>query len=78
MELPDVPMARFQDTEGGRGHFKTEPDVVRNLYRKRFAEHLSGCAASAKTRGCDWFQARTDLDPYLFLKQCFLSRDVRR
>ncbi len=78
IELPEVPMARFQDSEGGRGYFKTEPDVVRQLYRKRFASHLSGCAASAKTRGCDWYQVRTDQDPYLLLKQCFLAREMSR
>lgn len=39
-ELPDVPMARFHETEGGGGHFNAEPDVLRDLYRKRFAAHL--------------------------------------
>ena len=78
IELPDVPLARFMDTEGGRGFFKTEPDVVRQRYRERFAAFMNGCAANAKTRGCDWFQARTDVDPCLFLKHCFLARETGR
>ena len=37
--------------------------MVRQRYRERFDAFLNGCAANAKTRGCDWFQARTDMDP---------------
>jgi len=78
LELPDVPMARFRETEGGSGHFNTEPELVRELYRKRFAAFLSEIEAGSKTRGCDWYLARTDTDPYLFLKHCFLARESRR
>jgi uncharacterized protein (DUF58 family) len=78
LELPDVPMARFRETEGGRGRFDAEPDVLRDLYRDRFAAHLSGVGAAARSRGCDWYVARTDADPYLFLKHCFLAREFRR
>ena len=78
IELPDVPMARFRETEGGHGQFNTEPDVVRELYRQRFAAFLSEVEAASKTRGCDWYLARTDTDPYLFLKHCFLAREARR
>jgi uncharacterized protein (DUF58 family) len=77
IELPDVPLARFRDPEGS-GSFQTEPEVVRTLYRRRFAEFLATCAAGAKTRGCDWYLARTDVDPYLFLKSCFLARGAGR
>lgn len=49
-ELPDVPMARFRDPEGSSGSFMTEPDMVRELYRRRFAAHLAsvnmGCCHS--------------------------------
>ena len=78
IELPDVPMARFRESEGGSGQFNAEPDVVRALYRKRFAAFLSSVQAGARTRGCDWYLARTDSDPYIFLKHCFLTRENRR
>lgn len=75
IDLPEVPMARFTDAEGGSGHFNCEPDVVRQMYKERFARLLAQVEAGARTRGCDWFLARTDQDPYLFLKNCFLSKD---
>lgn len=78
VELPDVPMARFRDTEGQSSSFDVEPDSVRTLYRDRFAAHLAQVEAGAKTRGCDWYLARTDVDPYLFLKECFLEREAKR
>ena len=78
IELPDVPMARFRHTEEDSGSFDAEPDTVRDLYRARFAAFLSEVKAGATTRGCDWYLARTDADPYLFLKQCFLEREARR
>ena len=78
LELPDVPMARFRETEGAAGSFSTEPDAVRELYRRRFADFLSEVEAGAKTRGSDWYLARTDVDPYLFLKHIFLAREARR
>ena len=77
IELPDVAMARFHETEGGSGSFITEPEVVRTQYRERFARLLAEVEAASKTRGCDWYLARTDTDPYLFLKHCFLAREVR-
>jgi uncharacterized protein (DUF58 family) len=78
VELPDVPMARFRETEGGGGRFDAEPDVLRDLYRERFARFVAGVEAAARTRGCDWHLARTDADPYAFLKHCFLSRQHQR
>ncbi len=78
LELPDVPLARFEDTEGTGGFFRAEPEVVRERYRSRFAAFLAEVGAGAATRGCDWYHARTDADPYVFLKECFLARDVRR
>jgi hypothetical protein len=78
IELPDVPMARFMETEGGGGRFNVEPEVVRSLYRQRFAALLAETEAQAKTRGCDWYLTRTDTDPYLFLKHCFLARECLR
>jgi uncharacterized protein (DUF58 family) len=73
LELPDVPAARFVETEGA-GHFVAEPDVLREIYRRRMAAFLSEVKAAAVTRGCDWYLARTDVDPYVFLERCFLER----
>jgi uncharacterized protein (DUF58 family) len=78
LELPKVPLARFRDTEGEAGDFRLEPDEVRELYRERFEAFLRKTEALAKKRGCDWFLARTDQDPYRFLEQSFLSREARR
>lgn len=78
VELPDVPMARFTGTEGEGVTFNTEPDTVRALYRDRFSAFLAEVEAAARTRGCDWYLARTDTDPYVFLKHCFLAREARR
>jgi uncharacterized protein (DUF58 family) len=78
VELPEVPMARFLDTEGGDARFQTEPDVVRDLYRRRFAAFLRQIEGNCRARGCDWYLARTDADPYLFLQHCFLEREAVR
>jgi len=78
LELPNVPMARFVETEGGAGQFRTEPDVVRELYRRRFSAFLSQIEGHCRARGCDWYLARTDADPYLFLQDCFLERESSR
>lgn len=78
INLPDLPTARFSAAEGPAAHFDAEPDVVRQMYRERFARFLGEVEAGAKTRGCDWFMARTDSDPYAFLQRCFLSRNGRR
>jgi len=77
LELPAVPLARFMETEG-TGHFIAEPDIVRESYRERFARFLAEMKAGAQARGCDWFLARTDSDPYVFLERCFLSREYVR
>jgi len=77
IELPAVPMARFVETEGGGGDFRTEPDVVRALYRERFAAFLRQIQGNGRARGCDWYLARTDADPYGFLQTCFLERETR-
>ncbi len=78
MELPEVPMARFADTEGGATRFQTEPDVVRDAYRQRFAAFVRQVEGHCRARGCDWFLARTDADPYEFLQRCFLERGAVR
>ncbi len=78
VDLPDVPTARFCETEGGRGRFTAEPEVLRDLYRRRFADLAAGIEAAAKTRGCAYYRARVDADPYLFLKHCFLARQTQR
>ena len=78
IELPAVPLARFVDPEGSGVAFTAEPDEVRAAYRQRFAAFLSASEGGARQRGCDWFLARTDVDPYVFLQRCFLSREGRR
>ena len=75
-DLPRVPMARFVDCEGAPGAFNTDPDVVRALYRDRFDRLVETVRAGARMRGCDWHAARTDAEPYLFLKRCFLARQT--
>ncbi len=74
IELPYVPLARFRDAEGAPGRLNTEPDVVRDAYRDRFRRFLRESEGAARARGCDWFLARTDADPYTFLRRCFLTR----
>lgn len=76
LDLPDLPAARFLETEGGRGHFNAEPDVVRALYRRRFDAFLREIKASCQARGCDWFLAKTSDEPYGFLRNCFLEREA--
>lgn len=78
LDLPAVPMARFVNPEGTDAAFTADPDEVRQVYRERFGKFLSSVEAAAKQRGCDWFLARTDADPYVFLQRCFLSREARR
>lgn len=77
LELPAVPMARFVETEGEGGEFRAEPDVVRSLYRERFGAFLRQVQGNARARGCDWYLARTDVDPYSFLQACFLERETQ-
>jgi uncharacterized protein (DUF58 family) len=78
LDLPDVPMARFMETEGENKVFTAEPEVVRSLYKERFNKFLRTIEAAGRTRGCNWFLTRTDVDPYMFLKKCFLSKDSAR
>jgi len=75
LELPAVAAARFIGTEDEPGQFTTEPDQVRQLYRERIRAHINGVEANARARGCDWYLARTDEDPYVFLQHGFLLRD---
>jgi len=78
LELPAVAMARFMDAESAQGQFMTEPDVVRELYRERFGRFLGMMEEESRARGCDWYLARTDEDPYRFLQRCFLFREAVR
>jgi uncharacterized protein (DUF58 family) len=75
LDLPDVASARFVDSEGAPGQFKTEPDLVRAAYRERFDAFLAETEAGGVARGCDWYLARTAEDPYEFLRNCFLARE---
>jgi uncharacterized protein (DUF58 family) len=77
LELPDVPAARFVETEGA-GRFNAEPDELRDVYRRRMAAFLNEIKGGAQARGCDWYLARTDADPYVFLERCFLRRERTR
>ena len=76
LDLPALAAARFLETEGGRGHFNAEPDVVRTLYRRRFDAFLREIKAGCQARGCDWFLAKTSDEPYGFLRNCFLEREA--
>jgi len=76
LDLPAVAAARFVETEGGRGQFNVEPDTVRALYRERFDGFLREIKAGCQARGCDWFLAKTSDEPYRFLRNCFLEREV--
>ena len=78
LELPEVAAARFVGTEGEAGQFVVEPDQIRMLYRERIRAHLGSVEANARARGCDWFLARTDEDPYVFLQKCFLVRERQK
>jgi uncharacterized protein (DUF58 family) len=75
LDLPVLPAARFLETEGGRGHFNADPEVVRTLYRRRFDAFLREVKAGCQARGCDWFLAKTSDEPYGFLRNCFLERE---
>jgi len=76
LDLPDLAAARFVEPEGP-GHFNAEPDSVRALYKERLDRFLREMHANARARGCDWHLARTDDDPYRFLRDCFLARETR-
>lgn len=76
LDLPAVSSARFLETEGD-GHFNTEPDSVRALYRQRFDAFLSEIKANCQARGCDWYLAKTSDDPYELLRRCFLQREAK-
>ena len=78
LDLPEVLAARFSDPEGDGRPLNAEPDLVRRLYRDRFRAFLTEMQAGCRVRGCDWFLARTDDDPYVFLKRCFLKRERQR
>lgn len=75
VDLPDLPSARFTETEGGPGHFNAEPDLIRAEYRRRFQAFLDEIKGGAQARGCDWYLALTSADPYGFLRNCFLERE---
>ena len=75
LDLPALTAARFLETEGGRGAFNAEPDVVRALYRRRFESFLAEIKGGCRARGCDWFLAKTSDEPYRFLRNCFLERE---
>lgn len=77
LDLPELPSARFLESEGGGGHFDAEPDLLRASYRQRFQAFLDEIKAGCTARGCDWYLARTDEDPYVFLRRCFIERENR-
>lgn len=73
LELPAIPSARFIDPEEGSFRFTVEPALVRELYVNRFKTFLTQIEGNARARGCDWYLARTDENPYQFLKRCFVK-----
>jgi len=75
LELPALSAARFIETEDGKGYFNAEPDTIRALYRKRFDAFLAEIKGGCQARGCDWYLAKTSVEPYGFLRNCFLERE---
>lgn len=76
IDLPAVPMARFSDPEAtgkSAASFRAEPAVLREAYRQRFDRHLRTVEAAARSRGCDWVLARTDVDPYALLRRSLMA-----
>lgn len=78
LDLPRVAAARFLETEGFGGHFNTEPEAIRELYRERFGAFLSEIKAGCQARGCDWYLANTSADPCGLLRHCFLERETSK
>lgn len=72
LDLPTLPSAKFIDPEESGQRFRVEPALVRDLYTTRFKAFLTQVEGNARTRGCDWYLAHTDENPYQFLKRCFL------
>jgi uncharacterized protein (DUF58 family) len=73
LDLPDLVAARFIEPENGAGKLNLEPAAARVLYRERFQKFISEIKANCQARGCDWFLARTNEDPYGLLQRCFLA-----
>lgn len=71
-DLPELAAARFIESENGVGQLNLEPAAARTLYRERFESFISGIKANCRARGCDWFLAPTNENPYRLLQRCFL------
>ena len=54
-----------------------EPDAIRAEYRRRFDAFLNEVQGHCQARGCDWYLAKTTDNPYAFLRNCFLAREMR-
>jgi uncharacterized protein (DUF58 family) len=76
LDLPDVPLARFTDPEGGNLRFDSDPALLRAGYRERMQRFLNQIEGQALSRGCAWSLARCDQDPYLFLRRCLMEREA--
>jgi uncharacterized protein (DUF58 family) len=73
LDLPELAAARFIEAEGGARKLNLEPAAARGIYRERFNQFLSDIKANGQARGCDWFLAATNEDPYRLLQRCFLG-----
>jgi uncharacterized protein (DUF58 family) len=76
LDLPAVAAARFTDPEAP-GYFNAEPDAIRAEYHRRFDAFLNEIQGHCQARGCDWYLAKTTDNPYAFLRNCFLAREMR-
>ena len=71
--IPLPALKCFDPEERGRG-FTVAPDVAGSLYIERFQSFLAQLESQAKAHGCEWYLARTDEDPYQFLKRSLMGR----
>jgi uncharacterized protein (DUF58 family) len=72
LNLPDMPSARFFDMEDRDLHFKVDIDAIREAYQAKLDRFIKSMKDNAAIRGCEFYLARTDMDPYKFIKRCFL------
>jgi uncharacterized protein (DUF58 family) len=72
LNLPDMPCARFFDMEERDLHLKVDIDTLREAYQDRLGRFIKNMEKNAAIRGCGFYLARTDMDPYKLIKRCFL------
>lgn len=76
IDFPFQDVALFQDVESGRELY-VDPQVAREHYKQRFAEHAAGLATSCNKLGVNLVNLRTDQPLELALFD-FMSTRMRR